>query len=78
MHAPRGRRKRRAPNLADVRRLKSEVFSSVAHSLIGFELRVSGFWFLVLFVLLRHLPFVMGLGPPSTTIKPNGHKKYSK
>ena len=47
MHAPRGRRKRRASDLADVRRLKSEVFSSVAHSLIGFELRVSGFWFLV-------------------------------
>ena len=44
--ATRGRRMQRPPDLIDVRRLKSEVFSSVAHSLIGFEFRVSGFWFL--------------------------------
>ena len=71
MHAPRGRRKRRASDLADVRHLKSEVFSSVAHSLIGFEFRVSGFWFLVLFVLLRHLPIVMeinGYRPCTTSL----------
>ena len=69
----------RPPQAASVRssrRPTSEVGSLLFCCTFAHRFRVSSFRFLVLFVLLRHLPFVMGLGPPSTTIKPNGRKQF--